>query len=129
MSSMERQLRRDPERTLSAIARAMSPADAEIARRPEVMRFWRQRSRRRSDKAAAVPLDVVLIGRSRDSASTRSNLSCFSGGEDDVLVPPAMGRHLATQIPNCHATSFPAPATCHIDHMPEITKAFTRSAT
>lgn len=33
MSSMERQLRRDPERTLNAIARAMSPADAEIARR------------------------------------------------------------------------------------------------
>ena len=46
-----------------------------------------------------------------------------------MLVPPAMGRHLATQIPNCHATFFSGAGHLLIDHMPEIIKAFTRSAT
>ena len=28
-------------------------------------------------------------------------------GEHDVIVPPAMGRHLAASIPNCRATFYP----------------------
>jgi len=94
------------------------------------MRFWRQRSRRRSDKAAA-----VLRGTSCSSAGqwgfrldAIKPVVLLWQGEDDVLVPPAMGRHLATQIPNCHATFFPGAGHLLIDHMPEIIKAFTRSA-
>ena len=101
MSSMERQLRRDPERTLNAIARAMSPADAEIARRPEVHEVLAAEiaeAFRQGSRGAA--RDVVLLGRSWGfHLDAIKPVVLLWQGEDDVLVPPAMGRHLATQIP------------------------------
>jgi len=131
MSSMERQLRRDPERTLNAIVRAMSPSDAEIARRPEVHEVLAAEiaeAFRQGSRGAA--RDVVLLGRSWGfRLDAIKPVVLLWQGEDDVLVPPAMGRHLATQIPNCHATFFPGAGHLLIDHMPEIIKAFTRSAT
>jgi pimeloyl-ACP methyl ester carboxylesterase len=73
---------------------------------------------------------VVLLGRSWGfRLDAIKPVVVLWQGEDDVLVPPAMGRHLATQIPNCHATFFPGAGHLLIDHMPEIIKAFTRSAT
>jgi len=127
MSSMARQLRRRPERTLDAIAQAMSPRDAEIARRPEVREILAAdiaEAFRRGPRGAA--LDVVLLGRPwgfrLDEIQTEVHLW---QGEADVLVPPAMGRHLAAQLPDCRATFFPGEGhLLFVDHMAEIIGVF-----
>jgi pimeloyl-ACP methyl ester carboxylesterase len=130
MWSMARQVRRRPERTLDAIARAMSGVDAEIARRPEVRESlgaviaeaFRQGSR-------GATLDVVLLGSPwgfRLDAIKPPVL--LWQGEADTLVPPAMGRHLAATIPDCRATFYPAEGHLLLDRMPEILRAFAGHA-
>jgi hypothetical protein len=53
----------------------------------------------------------------------RSRLGAWQG-RADVLVPPAMGRYLAAQIPDCHATFFPEDGHLLFDYMSEIARAF-----
>jgi pimeloyl-ACP methyl ester carboxylesterase len=126
MWSMERQVRRRPERALDAIAKAMSPADAEIARRPEERQILAAdigEAFRQGSRGAA--LDVVLLGRPWGFRLDEIKPDVFLWqGETDVLVPPAMGRHLAAEIPNCHATFFRDEGHLLIDHMSEILQAF-----
>jgi pimeloyl-ACP methyl ester carboxylesterase len=126
MWSMERQLRRRPERMLKAIAEAMSPVDAEIARRAEVRSILRvalEEAFRQGGRGAA--LDVVLLGSPWGFRLEAIRPRVFLWqGELDVLVPPAMGRHLAAKIPNCHATFFPRDGHLLFDHMSEIAQAF-----
>ena len=127
MASMERQLRRRPERTLDAVAEAMSPRDAELARRPDVratLAAVLQEAFRQGSRGPA--LDVVLLGRPWGFRlkEIESEVLLWHG-ELDVLVPPAMARHLATELPRCRATSFPDEGhLLFVDHMPEIVDAF-----
>ena len=45
-------------------------------------------------------------------------------GEADTLVPPAMGRYLAEQIPRCHARLLPGEGhLLMIDHMADLIEA------
>lgn len=131
MRSMERQLRRRPERTLDAIAQAMSAVDAEIVRRPEVREVLAAditEAFRQGSWGAA--LDVVLLGRpwGFPLEAIKSNVFLWQG-DADTLVPRAMGRHMATRIPNCHATFFPGEGhLLVVNHMSEIVHLFTRSA-
>lgn len=127
MWSMGRQVRRSPERTVEAIARAMSGADAEIARRPEVREILAAviaEAFRQGSRGAA--LDVVLLGRPwgfRLDAIEPAVL--LWQGEKDVLVPPAMGRHLASEIPSCRATFFADGGhLLVVDHVTEIVREF-----
>jgi pimeloyl-ACP methyl ester carboxylesterase len=126
MSSMERQLRRSPERVLDAVAEAMSPVDAEIARRPEIRTMLGTviaEAFHQGSRGAA--LDVVLLGRPWGFRLEEIEAVVFLWqGEADVLVPPAMGRYLAARIPNCHATFFPEEGHLLFDHMSEIARAF-----
>jgi pimeloyl-ACP methyl ester carboxylesterase len=126
MSSMERQLRRSPERTLDAVAEAMSPADAEVARRPKVRAVLARvivEAFRQGSRGAA--MDVVLLGRPWGFRLEEIEPVVFLWqGEADVLAPPAMGRYLAAQIPDCRATFFPEDGHLLLDRMPEITQAF-----
>jgi pimeloyl-ACP methyl ester carboxylesterase len=131
MWSMARQVRRRPERVLDAIAQAMSPADAEVVRRPEVRQVLAAdivEAFRQGSRGAA--LDVVLLGRPwgfRLDAIT-SDVFLWQG-EADTLVPPAMGRHMVAQIRNCQATFFPGEGhLLVVDHMSEIVRAFAPSA-
>jgi len=131
MWSMERQVRRRPERTLDAIAQAMSSVDAEVVRRPgvrEVLAADIAEAFRQGSRGAA--LDVVLLGRPWGfRLDGIKPVVLLWQGEADVLVPPAMGRHLAAQIPNCHATFFPGEGhLLVVDHMSEIVRAFAPSA-
>jgi pimeloyl-ACP methyl ester carboxylesterase len=127
MRSMERQLRRDPERTVNAVAQAMGAADAEIVRRPEVRELladvlveaFRQGSR-------GPALDVVLLGGPWGFrlGEIRPPVLLWQG-EADVLVPPAMGRHLAAAIPDCRGRFYAGEGhLLVIDHLPEIVRAF-----
>jgi pimeloyl-ACP methyl ester carboxylesterase len=126
MRSMERQLRRRPERTLDAVVQAMSTADAEIARRPEVRRVLADvlaEAFRQGSRGAA--LDVVLLGRPWGFNLDAIEPPVFLWqGDADTLVPAAMGRFLAEQIPNCHATVYTGVGHLLVDHMPEIVRAF-----
>jgi pimeloyl-ACP methyl ester carboxylesterase len=131
MWSMERQLRRRPDRTLDALAEAMSPRDAEIARRPEVRELLAAdvaEAFRRGSRGAA--LDVVLLGRPwgfrLEEIETVVHLW---QGEDDVLVPPAMGRHMAAALPDCRPTWLPGEGhLLFVDHMAEIVRVFSEAS-
>jgi pimeloyl-ACP methyl ester carboxylesterase len=121
--SMERQLRRDPERTVDAIVAAMSPVDAEIAGRPEIRRMLRtdmaEAFRQGSSGAAR---DVVLLGAPWGFSLDEVTPTVFLWqGELDVLATPAMGRHLAREIPDCRAVFYPDEGhLLAFEHMPEI---------
>lgn len=50
-------------------------------------------------------------------------------GEADVLVPAAMGRYQAAQIPHCHARLLPGEGhLLVIGHMPDLMEAFRQAA-
>jgi pimeloyl-ACP methyl ester carboxylesterase len=116
-----------PERTIAALARAMSAADAQIVRRPEVrdvlIADLVEAFRRGSDGPTA---DMVLLGRPWGFAlrEIEPEVSLWQG-EADTLVPPAMGRYLAAQIPRCRATMLPGEGhLLIIDRMPDLVQAF-----
>lgn len=127
--SMHRGITSRPEQTIEAIARAMSPVDAAIVRRPEVRDLLiadiTEAFRPGSDGAA---LDIVLLGRpwgfGLREISTEVHL--WQGGAD-TLVPPAMGRYQASQLPNCQARMLPGEGhLLIIDRMADLVGALRR---
>ena len=126
MRSMRRSVIGRPERTVDALARAMSPADARIVRRPEVRAVLVadliEAFRQGSDGAAD---DLVLLGRPWGFSLREVQPEVYLWqGESDTLVPPAMGRWLADQIPHCHATMLPGEGhLLIIDRMPDLIEA------
>lgn len=79
----------------------MSPADAEVIRRPdirEILLAALTEAFRQGSQGAAH--DVVLLGRPWGFALTGIQPEVYLWqGEDDTLVPPAMGRYLAGADP------------------------------
>jgi pimeloyl-ACP methyl ester carboxylesterase len=131
MWSMQRNVTSRPGRTIEAIARAMSPADAAIVRRPEVRDILiadiAEAFRQGSQGAA---LDVVLLGRPWGFSlrEIQPEVHLWQG-EADSLVPPAMGRYQAAQIPRCHFTLLPGEGhLLIIDRMPDLAAALRRAA-
>jgi pimeloyl-ACP methyl ester carboxylesterase len=127
MRSMRNSVVGRPERTVDALARAMSPADAEVVRRPEVrdvlIADLREAFRQGSDGATD---DMVLLGRPWGFSLGEIEPEVYLWqGEADTLVPPAMGKYLAERIPHCHATVLPgAGHLLIIDRMPDLIEAF-----
>jgi pimeloyl-ACP methyl ester carboxylesterase len=107
----------------------MSASDAEIVRRPEVREILKAdiaEAFRQGSRGAA--WDIVLLGRpwgfSLHEIETEVHLW---QGEADTLVPPAMGRYQATQIPRSHLKLFPDEGhLLIIDRMPDLVQAFGR---
>jgi pimeloyl-ACP methyl ester carboxylesterase len=129
--SMHRGITRTPERTIEAIARAMSPADAQIVSRPEVrdllmadiIEAFRQGSR-------GAAWDIVLLGRpwgfSLRDIEPKVHLW---QGEADTLVPPAMGRYQASQLKRSHLRLLPGEGhLLIIDRMPDLIQTFRQTA-
>jgi pimeloyl-ACP methyl ester carboxylesterase len=131
MRSMRRNVISRPERTLDALARAMSPADAEIVHRPDVRPLliaditeaFRQ-------GAGGAAQDMVLLGSPWGFSLREIKQEVFLWqGEADTLVPPAMGRYQAEQIPRSHATTIPgAGHLLIVDRMPDLMGAFRQAA-
>jgi pimeloyl-ACP methyl ester carboxylesterase len=125
--SMIRGMSRRPEATIEALARAMSPADAAIVRRPEVSEVLMaaiSEAFRQGGHGAA--WDMVLLGRPWGFSlrEIQPEVHLWQG-EADTLVPPAMGRYQAEQIPHCHATMLPGEGhLLVIDHIPDLITAF-----
>jgi pimeloyl-ACP methyl ester carboxylesterase len=131
MRSMHRNMARRPERTIEAIARAMSPVDAAVVRRPDVRDVLiadiTEAFRQGSQGAA---LDVVLLGRPWGFSlrEIQPEVHLWQG-EADTLVPAAMGTYQAAQIPHCHATLLPGEGhLLIIDRMPELAAALHPTA-
>ncbi len=131
MRSMRRGVIDQPERTIDALARAMSPADAVVVRRPEVRDLLIadlvEAFRQGSDGATH---DMVLLGRPWGFSLREIEPEVYLWqGEADTLVPPAMGRYLAEQIPHCHARMLPGEGhLLIIDRMPDLIEAFRQMA-
>jgi pimeloyl-ACP methyl ester carboxylesterase len=130
MRSMHRNISSRPERLIDALARGMSPTDAEIVRRPEVRTLLiadiTEAFRQGADGAGH---DIVLLGRPWGFSPRDISQEVYLWqGEADTLVPPAMGRYLAEQIRHCHATMLPgAGHLLIIDRMPDLIGAFRRA--
>jgi pimeloyl-ACP methyl ester carboxylesterase len=130
MRSMSRNIASRPERLIEALARSMSPPDAEIVRRTEVRDLLvadlTEAFRSGSDGAA---WDIVLLGRPWGFSLREIQPEVYLWqGEADTLVPPAMGRYQAEQIPNCHATLLPGEGhLLVIDRMPDLIDAFRQA--
>ena len=131
MRSMHRSVIDQPERTIDALAHAMSSADAEIVRRPEVRDLLiadlAEAFRQGSDGATH---DMVLLGRPWGFSLREIEPEVYLWqGEADTLVPPAMGRYLAAQIPHCHARMLPGQGHLLImDRMPDLIEDFRQVA-
>jgi len=127
MRSMHRNVTSRPARTIEALARAMSAPDAKIVSRPDVRDVLiadiTEAFRQGSEGAA---WDMVLLGRPWGFSlrEIQPEVHLWQG-EADVLVPPAMGRYQAAQIPHCHARFLPGEGhLLIIEHMPDLLEAF-----
>jgi len=127
MRSMRRGVTRRPEATIEALGRAMSPADAAIIRRPEVREVliasFAEAFRQGSQGAE---WEVVVLGRPWGFSlrEIQPEVHLWQG-EADTIVPPAMGRYQAEQIPHCLLRMFPGEGhLLIIDRMPDLIEAF-----
>lgn len=109
MGSMARKVRRDPDGAFHQIKKAMAGPDSKALAAPQIEETFKAElteAFRQGSRGAA--LDAKLIGRPWgfriEDITTEVHLW---QGEQDRLVPPAMGRHMAEAIPNCHATFVP----------------------
>jgi pimeloyl-ACP methyl ester carboxylesterase len=131
MRSMHRNITSRPESTIEALARAMSPVDAAVVRRPEVRGVLIAditEAFRQGTQGAA--LDVVLLGRPWGFSlrEIQPEVHLWQG-EADTLVPPAMGKYQATQIPRCNFTLLPGEGhLLIIDRMPDLVAALRQAA-
>jgi pimeloyl-ACP methyl ester carboxylesterase len=127
MRSMQRSITTRPADTVEAIARAMSPTDAAIVRRPDVRDILIAditEAFRQGGQGAA--WDMMLLARPWGFSlrSIEPPVDLWQG-EADVLVPPAMGRYQAAQLPHGRLRMLPGEGhLLIIDHMPDLAEAF-----
>jgi pimeloyl-ACP methyl ester carboxylesterase len=105
----QRRLERAPEATFARIVALSPPQDQAIMTRPEVKAVLLAGIRDAfCGGAEGVAQELVLFASAWDFALEPITAEVLLWhGEDDHLVPPAMGRHLAATIPECRATFLP----------------------
>lgn len=100
---------RDPERAIDQLASVLSEPDRAVLARPAIRQMFREtvvEAYRTGGRGAA--WDDVLFAHRWDFRLRDIAMHVYLWqGERDVLVPPTMGRYLASAIPNCHATFCP----------------------
>ncbi len=126
MWAMARQVRRDPERVVAAIGAAMGEPDRRILSRPEVKKAFLDIIVEAFRAGARGPAwDMVAIARPWGFRLEDIEMQVHLWqGEEDLLVPPSMGRYQAEAIPHCNATFYPGEGhLLVVDHMREIQEA------
>ncbi len=123
---MAQAMRRFPDRALSLTMRSLPEADRKVLARPEiwalfvadVVEAYRQGARGASWEA-------ILYSRPWGFRLQDIAMEVHLWqGEEDVNVPPSMGRYQAESIPNCRATFLPGEGHLLIvDHMEEMAAA------
>lgn len=129
--SIQRGITNRPEQTIDALARAMSPSDAQIVHRPgvrEILIADIAEAFRQDSRGAA--WDMVLLGRPWGFSLREIETEVYLWqGEADTLVPPAMAWYQAGEIRRSHLTLFPGEGhLLIIDRMPEFIQAFRRTS-
>jgi pimeloyl-ACP methyl ester carboxylesterase len=126
MATMAGQAQRDPERVVAAIGGAMAEPDRIILSRPEVKKAFVAIVREAFRAGGRGPAwDMVAIARPWGFRLEDIAMEVHLWqGEEDLLVPPSMGRYQAQAIPNCRATFYPGEGhLLVVDHMREIQEA------
>jgi pimeloyl-ACP methyl ester carboxylesterase len=109
MSVFARVMRRNPDGALSKMFKELPQSDKEAFKQPNVRQQYIDTIRETFRSGArGIALDYALSmkpwGFRLEDISIEVHLW---HGEDDTVVPPAMGRYLAEAIPNCHARFLP----------------------
>ena len=102
-------LKHRPQRVLSSIARRAGPPDRRVLSLPEIRKIMCRsfREAMRVGLSGAVR-DAVLYSRAWGLHLTEITVPVnLWHGEKDRIVPPAMGRWLAANIPGCRARFYP----------------------
>ncbi len=102
-------LKHRPQRVLSAIARRAGQPDRRVLNHPEIRVIMCNsfREAMRGGLSGAVR-DAILYGRAWDLHLPEITVPVnLWHGEKDRVVPPAMGRWLASNIPGCRARFYP----------------------
>jgi pimeloyl-ACP methyl ester carboxylesterase len=126
MRGMHRNIITRPQRTIDALADAMSSADAEIVRRPEVRAILTaDLTEAFRPGSAGAAWDIVVLGRPWGFSLQNITPDVYLWqGEADTLVPPAMGRYLSEQLPHGHLTLLPGEGhLLVIDRMSDLIEA------
>lgn len=119
-------LRRSPDRVLAAVFAEAPEADKAIWRRPEIRDLFRDdllEAARQGARGAAY--EAALYARPWGVKLEEITIPVYLWqGEDDVNVPPSMGRAQAEAIPDCRATFISgAGHLWGLDHFEEILAA------
>ena len=109
MSAVARVMRRNPDEALTKMFQELPQSDKEVFKQPNVKKHYIDTIREAFRSGTrGVALDFALNmkpwGFRLEDISIDAHLW---HGEDDTVVPPVMGRHLAEAIPNCHARFLP----------------------
>ncbi len=126
MWAMARQVERNPERAVEAVGRALAEPDRAILSRPEMKQAFSEifAEAFRAGSAGAA-WDMVVLARPwgfrLEDVAAEVHLW---QGEEDLLVPAAMGRYQAATLPNCRASFLPREGhLLVVDHLEEIQAA------
>ncbi len=123
---LSRQVGRDPEAVLSRLATTAPDQDKVVLARAEVGEILREdivETFRRGSRGAA--RELILYSRPWGFRLEAITMEVHLWhGEADVIVPPSMGRYLASAIPDCRARFFPGEGhLMGVDRMEEIQAA------
>lgn len=109
MKAVARVMRRNPDRALSKMFKELPEPDKEAFNQPGVKQQYIdtiQEAFRSGTRGVA--LDYALNMKSWGFRLEDIQREVYLWhGEDDTVVPPAMGKYLAEAIPNCHARFLP----------------------
>jgi pimeloyl-ACP methyl ester carboxylesterase len=121
-----RQARHDAGRLLDKISARLPPADKAVLARPEVRQTFQDDIAEAFRHGSRGPArDLSLLARPWGFRLEEIKMEVHIWhGEADVTVPPSMGRHLASAIPNSRARFYPGEGhTLAVDRMEEIQTA------
>jgi pimeloyl-ACP methyl ester carboxylesterase len=106
---MAAEVRRSPERALARTARSLSPSDQQLLSRPDSAEAVKQAfAEAFRSGSRGVAWEFVLLARPWGFRLEEIAVPVHLWhGEDDWSAPIAMGRYLASAIPDCQATFLP----------------------
>lgn len=102
-------LRTQPEWVIGLVSSGLCDPDKTVLRNPEIRLLFRDSLLEAIRSGSAGPFrDILLYSRPWGFRLEEILIEVHLWhGEQDIIVPPSMGRHLAQTIPRCRPTFFP----------------------
>jgi pimeloyl-ACP methyl ester carboxylesterase len=125
-----RDFRSNPDKFMSQYARELSEPDQAALAQPDVMEMFKKMGLEAFRSGArGVTWDNVLLTRPWGFSLQAISMPIYLWqGEADTIVPPAQGRYLAQNIPNCQSEFYPNEGHISLinNHYQEILSAMVR---